>query len=190
MKYFLITCCLWTLLSVNSQAQVFNSGSSSKSKHSNADPTKVISGFLEWYKDNYMRLYDYRLTVTDSSGNYQVDKKACEGYLSELKASGFISDEYLKLWNRYFDDQSEKFKMYTQNEGPPEGFDFDLVLHTQEPEEVCKVLKNMKYTYKEKSDGKVVVHADTGWPDWVYVFELTLMQHHWYIDYISLKEPE
>jgi hypothetical protein len=190
MNYFLISCCLIMLLPSNSEAQMSDSGNDIKSKHNNTEPTGVIYGFLEWYKNNYIRLYEYRLTVTDSSGNYQVDKKACEGYLSELKASGFISDEYLKLWNRYFDDQSVKFKMYTQNEGPPEGFDFDLVLHTQEPEVVCKVLKNMKFTYKEKSDGKVVVHADTGWPDWIYVFELTRINHHWYIDYISLKEPE
>lgn len=154
------------------------------------DQKEVVQAFLNWYKDNYTLQYRYNMIVTDTSGNYQVDKTACSQYLDVLKSSGFISDEYLKLWNRYFDDQAEKFKINPQIEGPPEGFDFDLVLSSQEPEEVFKILEKLKFYTQKKSQNKSEIIVDTGWPDHLYLFELGRIKDRWFIDYISLKEPE
>lgn len=151
---------------------------------------KSIQSFLYWYKDSYIKLYEYRLTKVDASGNYQVDIKACDQYLATLKSTGYISSEYVRLWKQYFDSQVEKFKMNPQNEGPPEGFDLDLVLHTQEPEEVLNYINKLKYRVKELNKTMALVEVDTIWPNWTYNFELTKKNNKWYIDYISLKEPE
>lgn len=66
----------------------------------------------------------------------------------------------------------------------------DLVLLTQEPEEVFKTYKTMKYSIEEENLSSAIVLVDTGWPDWVYVFELSQSKGTWYIDYISIQEPE
>jgi hypothetical protein len=151
---------------------------------------QTIDGFLTWYKDNYFRLYQYSLTYTNDSGHYQVDTNHCKQFLEELKSTGFISDVYVRLWKKYFDDQAENFKINIQNEGPPEGFDMDLVLLTQEPEEVLNHITTLRYENFDMDDHSAVVIVHTRWEEWKYIIELSNIDSHWLIDYISLKEPD
>lgn len=149
-----------------------------------------IEGFLTWYKNNYFRLYQYSLTYTDDSGHYQVDTNHCKQFLNELKSTGFISDVYVQLWKKYFDDQAKNFKINIQNEGPPEGFDMDLVLLTQEPEEVLNYITTLRYEIFDMDDQSAVVIIHTRWEEWKYIIELSNIEGKWLIDYISLKEPD
>lgn len=154
-----------------------------------SSPLQSVRGFLKWYGDNYRRMYKYRMTYTDTTGNYRVNIPECTGYFKELLSSGYISHEYVRLWCDYCLSEDEKFIISPQNEGPPEGFDMDLVLLTQEPDEVTKNYNKFSYRTEKTDSTSAVVIADTGWRDWVYVFELSKIKNRWYIDYISIKEP-
>jgi hypothetical protein len=151
---------------------------------------KRVYGFMKWYKINYKQTNSFPLTYTDGSNNYQVSLTNCDKYLSHLKSSKFISQEYIRLWREYFQSKAENFKTNVQNEGPPEGFDFDFVLHSQEPELIFQSLEKLRYTMDEMSNTKAVITVHSEWEDWKYSVELSKINKIWYIDYISLKEPD
>ena len=153
-------------------------------------PISTIKAFLDWYGKNYKSLYRFNVTYTDTLGNYRVNIPDCTRYFNSLTTSGFISQEYVRLWSDYCVSQDQKFVITPQNEGPPEGFDIDLVLLTQEPEEVTKQYNNFSYVISKTDASTSTILVDTRWPDWVYVFELSKINERWYIDYISIKEPE
>ncbi|HRI00305.1 MAG TPA: hypothetical protein PK006_04560 [Saprospiraceae bacterium] len=167
-----------------------NSGKTSNKKPAIPQEIKqTINGFLQWYKANIFKLYEYNLTAKDSAGNYIVDTVSCSKYLKALKKSGFISSEYVRLWADYFRSQGEKFIISPQNEGPPEGFDFDLVLHTQEPEIVFQDLGKLQFSSQEIKNKTAVIEVTFPKLGWTYSFELSKIKNKWFIDYISLKEP-
>jgi hypothetical protein len=149
-----------------------------------------VYGFIKWYKINYKQINNFPLTYVDASNNYQVNLINCDKYLAQLKSSKFISQEYIRLWREYFQSKAENFKTNVQNEGPPEGFDFDFVLHSQEPELIFQGLEKLKYTIEEMNNSKAVIIVHTEWEDWKYAVELSKIKNLWYIDYISLKEPD
>lgn len=189
MKYFILL--FWIIYFQPNiiTAQGKTTATTQKARVSVSAPVRSIQKFLGWYKNNYRALYKYRMTYTDSTGNYRVNIKDCTSYFSALTSSGFISKEYVRLWSDYCLSQDQKFLISPQNEGPPEGFDMDLVLHTQEPDEVTKHFMNFKYITEKSDKSEAIILVDTGWPDWIYVFELSKIKGRWYIDYISLKEP-
>jgi hypothetical protein len=189
MRFLIVVICLLIMPSDLIIAQVKKTNNTTKSKAPSQTPIKTIQNFLSWYKMNYKRRNQYKMTYTDSNGNFRVDIKDCSGYFTDLLSSGCISQEYVRLWSDYCKSQDEKFIISPQNEGPPEGFDMDLVLHTQEPDEVTKHYKKFKYIESKIEKSKAVIFVDTEWPDWIYVFELSKIKDHWYIDYISIKEP-
>ena len=55
-----------------------------------------------------------------------------------MKSSGFVSDGYLDVFRDYFKQADEAFRKDPINEGPPPGFDYDIVLLTQEPDLVIE----------------------------------------------------
>lgn len=190
MKYFILLFSIIYFQPCFIIAQGKSSSTTIKAKKTDSTPIKTIQNFLDWYKRNYKTLYKYSMTYSDSLGNYRVNIKDCTNYFSSLTSSGCISEEYVRLWSDYCLSQDQKFMISPQNEGPPEGFDMDLVLHTQEPDEVTKHFMNFKYITEKSAKSEAIVLMDTGWPDWIYVFELSKIKGRWYIDYISLKEPD
>lgn len=142
----------------------------------------TITDFLKWYKTNYTEIHKTGLSYTNEQGFYQVDTVACQRYLDKLLSSGYLSQEYKKLWEAYFDSKAEWWKTNSQNEGPPEGFDYDLVLLTQEPELYYNQPDTLAYEVIEFSDQMAVVAVKS---DWTLYFEMTLEKGKWKIDYIS-----
>ena len=191
MRHIIIFFCLITMPFTSSIAQNKKSNTTTpKSTTVGLTPITIVQNFLGWYKDHYRRLYKYKMTYIDTAGNYRVNIKDCNAYFNEILASGYVSQEYRRLWSDYCTSQDEKFIISPQNEGPPEGFDMDLVLHTQEPDEVTQNYKNFKYKVDKINASNAVILVDTNWPDWVYVFELSKTKDRWCIDYISIKEPD
>lgn len=147
----------------------------------------TILAFLSWYKANMMSEQNqYKFIVPDAKGMYSIDKKASEDYLSFLKSSGQISDQYLNEWRKYFTDRAKYFSENPSNEGPPEGFDMDLVLITQEPELVLDSLNQLKFQIKSMEHSKATMNV-SGNPQYNidYDFEMSKINEKWYIDYIA-----
>ena len=142
-----------------------------------------VKGFLEWYKTNYKEANSFGFTYQDKQGNYQVSISQGEEYLKFLKSSGFISEKYVIDWLKYFVDKAQYLLENPQNEGPPEGFEFDLVLITQEPELVLNEINNLQFVVLGNTGSKAILQI-VG--DFVgYNFELIKENGKWKIEYIA-----
>lgn len=152
-----------------------------------AKVTGVITSFVLWYESSYWEINKAPLTYTNNEGQYRVDTIATEIYLAKLKSSGFISDNYIRDWRQYFTSRALSFVENPQTEGPPEGFDFDLVVLTQEPELLWENIHSARFSIIEHTQNAAVVQVDGAWP---HVFELSKTGEKWQIDYISIAEPD
>lgn len=144
---------------------------------------KTVKGFLTWYKDNYTQANSFGFTYQDKQGNYHVSVQQGDEYLKYLKSSGYISDVYVNLWMQYFKDKADYLEKNPQNEGPPEGFEFDLVLITQEPELVFKEIEKMKCTVNERKGDKAILQID----GLGYNIDLSKENGKWMIEYIATE---
>jgi len=149
------------------------------------DSTKMIRAvkeFLSWYKTNYNQANQFGFTFQDPQGNYMVNLDECQKYLTFLRSSGHISEIYEKEWKKYFESKAQYLKENLQNEGPPEGFEFDLVLITQEPEIILNQIDALKYVVTSNDEGTTVVRIEG---ELGYDFEMNLENGIWKIDYIA-----
>ncbi|MBK7233067.1 MAG: hypothetical protein IPH93_12605 [Saprospiraceae bacterium] len=149
------------------------------------DSTKMVrtvKEFLGWYKSNYNKANDFGFTFQDPQGNYMVNLDECQKYLNFLKSSGHISEIYEKEWKKYFESKAQYLKENLQNEGPPEGFEFDLVLITQEPEIILNKIDALQYVVTNNEEGTTVVRIEG---ELGYDFEMNLENGIWKIDYIA-----
>ena len=144
---------------------------------------KTIKGFHKWFKMNYKKSSGFRLVGTDKLGYYFVDQKVCEKYLKHLKSSDFISDTYVHHWRKYFSEKEQHFKDNPQNEGPPEGFDYDLVSGTQEPELFYNPSGILKFVLVKAEKFKLVVKSSDIWE---HQFTLSKSGGKWKIDAIEM----
>ena len=149
------------------------------------DSTKAIQTiqqFLFWYKKNYWEVNKTGLSFVNKKVFYEVDSAACARYLDLLMDSGYLSSNYKKLWQDYFYSKAEWWKINPQTEGPPEGFDYDLVLLTQEPELFFDKPDSLLYKVEEITPTLAVISVKA---DWTLFFEMTDEKGKWKIDYIS-----
>jgi len=149
------------------------------------DTTQIIGNikqFVRWYKENYHVVNGVKFTSTDKKGNYQVNLDECKKFLNNLTSSGYISQEYVTAWTKYFESQVEYFQKNPMNEGPPEGFDHDLVFLTQEPELVWNDVEKMTFEISKDDEGKTIaiLGGDLG-----YTFEMGKEDGKWKIEYIA-----
>ncbi len=155
-----------------------------KNSNDTLNMIQTIKGFLHWYKQNYKKANSFKFTYEDKPGNYQVNLKDGENYLQYLKSSGYISDEYISLWMKYFTDKASYLKENLQNEGPPEGFEFDLILITQEPELILNAIEKLEFVVLEAKNNKAVMQISG---DGMYNIDMTKKKGKWKIDYIATE---
>lgn len=140
-----------------------------------------IRDFILWYRDNYKEVNDVKFVSPDEQGNYKVNLAECNKYLSKLSSSGFISRSYVETWSKYFESKEKDFKQFPQTEGPPEGFEFDLVFITQEPELVWNQIQHLKLAITLPEEGKAIASTN----ELGYDFEMSKEDGQWKIDYIA-----
>ncbi len=143
---------------------------------------KVIKGFLKFYKKHYKKANNFDFTITDDKGNYKVNLADCRKYLEYLKSSKYISENYVKEWMKYFEERSNHFKENHQNEGPPEGFDYDLLLNSQEPELIFNYINELKFKIKETSKEKSTIIMTGAWS---YTVTMSNLNEKWKIDALA-----
>jgi hypothetical protein len=146
-------------------------------------PKKVVRNFLNWYKENRERLNKYRLVSGDPENKtkaYRVDFAETEKYLNELKKSGFVSNQYISTFRKYFRTADANLEQYPQYEGPPEGFGFDLVLKADDYKEVLDHFAKMKVITKPVNADSVKVYVR--FPTVVMMFRLSRSGKSWLID--------
>lgn len=136
MIVFLVTIYIFPAVAVN----VIDPESFTDSLPTIDQPTKTIVDFLDWYRHSaYYHSNAFVNNVaqeySDTAKYYSVNFIETEKYLDTLKATGWISEKYIVQWRQYFTDCQKEFDKNPQNDGPPYGFDADLIMLSQEYEE-------------------------------------------------------
>ncbi|MBN8825367.1 MULTISPECIES: hypothetical protein [unclassified Spirosoma] len=109
-----------------------------------ADARQAVVDFLHWYKANLLSISKIYLVDQKPGKPYAVNFKHTERYLSSLKSSQLLTDSYLAEWRTYFKQRQEGFQLSPQNEGPPTGFEYDLVMLSQDVDAQMDSLKTLK----------------------------------------------
>lgn len=153
------------------------------------EPVKTVKEFLKWYRDNEKRLGTFGMvnncsTIYDSTKYYSVNFKSTEKYLTEMKKSGFISDKYINKWRQYFKKCETDFKNNPQFDGPPEGFEYNFVMWSQEYEEDLANIDKSKIIKQKidrnKSNLTLEFPSNTK-----LIYWLTNENNKWFIDDIE-----
>ena len=89
-----------------------------------ATPAAAIHGFYAWY-DKFVQDTNRNISFTDESGAHlRLDPAKLDRYLQNLKASGFVSDEYIAAEKAYF-RQCETFWQREEKGDVPTGMDYN-----------------------------------------------------------------
>lgn len=143
--------------------------------------TQTVLTFLNWYKNNIHTASRIPLVNQQTGKPYSVNLKNGERYLACLRNSNLLTDRYLNEWRTYFKERNEGFRLNPQTEGPPTGFDYDLVMLTQDVDMELASLKSLKIERVKvvKTHATVTfVLLDT------YEFRLVRGTNRWLIDKI------
>jgi len=149
------------------------------------DPQQTVKDFLTWYGVHYKEANSFGLVNQGDSVNYSVNFEETEKFLSYLKSSGFVSDSYLNVLRRKFIEAQVMYEKDPINEGPPTGFNYDIILWTQEPDLVIEKGKNPILISSEIHDDSATLRLE------LYMklqFDLSKKNQKWLIDRISYIE--
>ncbi|WP_420154698.1 hypothetical protein [Siphonobacter sp.] len=155
-------------------------------KPSIAEPGAVTLQFLRWYQTHESEISALPLVnpPADSTAFYSVNQRATERYLALFNSSKLVSPEYLAYWKTYFEEAERHFQTHPQHEGPPEGFEYDLVLQSQEVDLEQLTQAQVILQTIEGNRAHVLVRL----PDQQKLrFTLQNQQNHWLIDRIGAE---
>ncbi len=142
---------------------------------------QTVVAFLTWYKTHMQAINRFPLVNQQAGKPYSVNLKNGERYLAYLKSSTLLSDAYLNQWRTYFAERDAGFRLSPQDEGPPDGFEYDLVMLTQDVDKELASLKSLKMgkitIVKNKA---TVILTLLG----AYEFRLVRQNNHWLINEI------
>ena len=105
---------------------------------------QTVLDFLTWYKKNISAINRFPLVNQKGEEPYSVNLKNGARYLGYLKKSNLLTDKYLDNWRQYFKERNEGFRQNPENEGPPTGFEYDLVLLSQDVDMQLNSLSSLK----------------------------------------------
>ena len=106
--------------------------------------SQTVVAFLNWYKIHLLPTSRILLVNQLPGKPYSVNLENGERYLAYLKSSHLLTDTYLGEWRTYFKERDAGFRLTRQDEGPPTGFEYDLVMLNQEVDKQMASLKLLK----------------------------------------------
>lgn len=148
---------------------------------------QTVIRFLTWYKNHMQEANRFPLVNQAAGKPYSVNLKNGERYLAYLKSSHQLTDAYLNQWRTFFEERQAGFRQSPQSEGPPTGFDYDLVMLNQDVDRQFAALNSLKM-------GKVVVSNDKATVGFTlldtYEFRLVRQNGRWLINEILNQSQE
>ncbi|WP_420150214.1 hypothetical protein, partial [Spirosoma sp.] len=106
--------------------------------------TQTVLDFLHWYKANLQSISQIDLVNQQPGENYSVNARNSDRYLTYLKTSELLTENYINEWRTFFQDRQAGFLATPQQEGLPTGFDYDLVMLTQNIDMLMDSLETVK----------------------------------------------
>ncbi|MFD1603326.1 hypothetical protein ACFSC2_11310, partial [Flavobacterium artemisiae] len=170
-----------------------DSGKKPEISNDSNEQITLVKDFMKWYIKNMDMLSKFDAIgggpadakENEEAENYYVDFKEAEKYISELKKSGFLTDNLLKNEEKLFLEADQYYKENPENDGPPYGFDYDHFFLTQEAfEEDLLNIDKSKYVVNQKdefnSEVKFVLPISGG-----YKYSLKKIGSKWFIEKIE-----
>lgn len=143
--------------------------------------TQTVITFLTWYKAHIETANQIQLVNQVPGKPYSVNLKNGERYLAYLRTSNLLTDSYLDEWRLFFNQRNEGFLANPQVEGPPTGFEYDLVLLNQDVDQQLKLLKSLKIEKVTVARPQATVQFSLLG---VYEFRLVRRNNRWLINEI------
>ena len=162
----------------------------------NKEQVDLVKNFMKWYIKNLDRLYKFNtieggasVQENEEPQNYFVNFSEVDKYITELKKSGFLTDNFLKNEKQIFVEGDEYFKKNPENDGPPYGFDYDRFFFTQESlEDVFPNIEESKYSVTQKDDFTSEVRFYLPISGVNYKYTLKKINAKWFIEKIDSEE--
>ncbi|MCB2407961.1 hypothetical protein [Hymenobacter lucidus] len=127
-----------------------------------AGPARTARRFVSWYATHQKELSNGLVLNDDgldSTKFYSVDFPDTENWLRKVAGSGTVSPAYLDGWRAYFRSYDDTLRLHPQNDGPPAGFDHDLLMLSQEPDTKVADLQVGTVTVTSRQGNRAQVQA-------------------------------
>jgi len=127
-------------------------------------------------------------TAPDSMESFVADYQAMEQWLTMVRRSNKVSLNYLNHWRTHFHRYADTLRLHPQG-GPPEGFNYDFIMLSQEPDTDAADLQAGTFTVERQQANRVLVQArgprHNGWQVGLDFVLIRTPENHWLIDSIS-----
>jgi len=163
---------------------------------------EVVIKFFKWYfnfENNANKTQD---TVIDPIVNgeesglpYRVNFKSARKYLEKLKKCDMLSNYYLKELQKYFVRCDSNFVKHPQRFHVPHGLDFDLVMKSNDYDNIENNIDNSVISFYKRKGNKVYMKLDFIIKYSIsnrvesYHFQLSKHKGKWLIDKINGDFP-
>lgn len=153
-------------------------------------PGKSVKEFLEWYSNNHKKLNTIDLVLNYSKqsgakgGVYDIDFKAVEKYLTELKKSTCIGPKFIETMREKFKQFEADFKSSGQKQGTPKGFENDFIMLTADVDGSLKNLDKMEIVSETVSSNNLATVKVKFADGKVLLYELAKQNNKWLINVI------
>lgn len=144
----------------------------------NSDHCKIATDFLKHYATNYERIYEKEFVTYGAP--YSLDFKVVDNYIENAKLPRYFTDRYIRNLISAFVAIDKHLKAYPKNDGTVDGLESDLILHSQEPEELLAQIISGKIKCAKLVPDNVLIDFQNG-------HSLIFKFHGHEIDDIELK---
>ncbi len=126
---------------------------------SNDETKKAVNFFFDWYKQKYDTISSIVLVTIPDDGKslYSVNFDNSKVYINVLNSSGLFTNNFLRQKEIYFNSCNLRMKREKQTDGPPIGFEHDLLLLSQEPDFALEKIEEAKFINTQKTNNKYIV---------------------------------
>ncbi|WP_460585369.1 hypothetical protein [Hymenobacter arcticus] len=156
-------------------------------------PELAVKDYLQWYAAHHDEFNADFITGggLDSTTFYAVDMSAADDWLARLSQSKHFSAAYVQGWRDYIGSYADTLRRRPQNDGPPEGFSYDLLMLSQEADTRLEELQKgtMLTSYAATKDSATVQARGQQHEGWREGLDFTLSQNpagKWLIDSIEV----
>jgi hypothetical protein len=157
-------------------------------------PEQAVKAYLNWYATHHEEFNPNFIEGggEDTTSFYAVDQTVAEDWLTRLHQSGHFSTAYVQRWRSYIQSYADTLQKHPQNDGPPEGFSYDLLMLSQEPDTRLTELQKGTFSTRYAGPTSATVRArGTQHEGWREGLDFALTKNtsgKWLIDSINVPD--
>jgi hypothetical protein len=154
--------------------------------------TQLAVRFFAWYQRHRSEANDIQFLASasdaDTTQSAGVSFPQVNRFLGLLRSSNCVSAAYLQNWDAYFHRQADELRDVSADGDLVAGFDFELVLHSQEGDHYLEQMARVPKKVTFPTTGRAVVTAVFPFGSTIpdnKVFHLRRYRSGWLIDSIG-----